>query len=256
MTGRLLYRGMLAGLLAGFLAFGFAKVVSEPLIDRAIALEESAPHALGHRAGHSHEHAAPSAQGVSREVQSTLGLFVAVVTYSVSMGGIFALIYAFCMGRLGTAHPKMFPMLLALSAFVIVYLVPALKYPSNPPAIGDPQTFQQRTQLFFLMILVSVVAGVIAVNVTRRLSMLLARGHSVLAGVMSYTVIMVAVGIAFPSFSEVPDHFPADLLWNFRLASMGVQAVMWGGIAVAFSLLSDRLLDTVLDPKPAQPNRA
>lgn len=252
MTGRLLYRGMLAGLLAGLLAFGFAKVVGEPLIDRAIALEEMAPHS--HGAEHSHEHPAPADEGVSREVQSTLGLFVAIVTYSLAMGGIFALVYAFCMGRLGKANPKMLPVLLALAAFVIIYLVPALKYPPNPPAIGNPETFQERTQLFFLMILVSVVAALIAVNISRKISGSLRHGRSALVGVLSYAGIMAAVGASFPSFSEVPDHFPADLLWDFRLASMGVQAVMWGGIAVAFSLLSDKLLDAVLEPKPAVPN--
>lgn len=136
MTGCLLYRGMLAGLLAGLLGFGFAMVVGEPLIDRAIALEEAAPHS--HGVEHSHEHAAPADEGVSREAQKTLGLFVAIVTYSIAMGGIFALAYAFCMGRLGKANPKILPVLLALSAFVIIYLVPALKYPPNPPAIGNP----------------------------------------------------------------------------------------------------------------------
>ncbi|MEH6415530.1 CbtA family protein [Pseudomonas sp. CGJS7] len=254
MTGRLLYRGMLAGLLAGLLAFGVAKVIGEPLIERAIALEDAAPHS--HGVEHSHEPAAPADEGVSREVQRTLGLFVAIVTYSLAMGGIFALVYAFCMGRIGKANPKMFPVLLALSAFVIIYLVPALKYPPNPPAIGNPETFQERTQLFFLMILVSVVAALIAVNVTRRLSGSMRHGRSISAGVLSYAIIMAVVGGSFPSFSEVPDHFPADLLWDFRLASMGVQAVMWGGIAVAFSLLSDRLLDAVLNPKQANPKRA
>ncbi len=40
MTGRLLVRGMLVGLLAGILAFGFAKVFGEPQIDKAIAFED------------------------------------------------------------------------------------------------------------------------------------------------------------------------------------------------------------------------
>lgn len=253
MTGRLLYRGMLAGLLAGLLAFGYAKVVGEPLIERAIALEEVAPHS--HGAEQSHEHAAPVEEGVSREVQRTLGLFVAIVTYSIAVGGIFALVYAFCVGRIGKANPRILAVLLALAAFVIIYLVPALKYPPNPPAIGNPETFQQRTQLYFLMIVVSVVAALIAMSVTRKLAGSLGYWSSIGAGILSYVIIMAAVGAAFPSFGEVPDHFPADLLWDFRLASVGVQAVLWGSISVAFPLLSDQLLKAFLEPKSSDLKR-
>ena len=48
MTGRLLVRGMLVGLLAGLLAFSFAKVFGEPEIDRAIAFEEGMSHSHSH----------------------------------------------------------------------------------------------------------------------------------------------------------------------------------------------------------------
>lgn len=246
MTGRLLFRGMLAGLLAGLLSFGFAKIVSEPLIDRAIAFEEAVPHS--HDVEHSHEHAAPSDEGVSREVQSTLGLFVAIIAYSVAMGGIFALVYAFYVGRIVKASPRTLAVLLALAAFVIIYLIPALKYPPNPPAIGNPETFQERTQLFFLMIVMSVVAALIAVNVTRKLAESLEHWCSVVAGLLSYVIIMAIIGGSFPSFNEIPDQFPVNVLWDFRLASVGVQAVLWGTIAVAFPLLANQLLGAF--PKP------
>ena len=39
MVGKLLMRGMLAGIAAG-LTFGFAKIVGEPQVDQAISFEE------------------------------------------------------------------------------------------------------------------------------------------------------------------------------------------------------------------------
>lgn len=41
MTGKLLVRGMLLGLVAGLLSFGFLKLAGEPSVDRAIAFESA-----------------------------------------------------------------------------------------------------------------------------------------------------------------------------------------------------------------------
>lgn len=43
MVGKLLMRGMLAGIAAGLLTFGFARIVGEPQVDQAIAFEEKPP---------------------------------------------------------------------------------------------------------------------------------------------------------------------------------------------------------------------
>lgn len=234
MTGRLLVRGMLVGLLAGILAFGFAKVFGEPQIDKAIAFEEQMAQMHGD---------APEEELVSREVQSTFGLFTGVVTYSVSLGGIFALVFAYSLGRVGKIGPRGLAALLALAAFVTLILVPGLKYPANPPSIGDPETIKQRTKLFFMMLLVSVVAAVIAINAARKLIPALgAWGGSTLA-VLLYVVIMAVAGYLFPTINEVPETFSAVLLWKFRVASLGIQLVLWTTVGLAFGWVAERVLN-------------
>lgn len=241
MTGHLLVRGMLVGLLAGFLAFGFATVFGEPQIDKAIAFEEqmSAMHA---EAGAAHEH---EEELVSREVQSTLGLLTGLLVYSVSLGGIFALVFAYSLGRVGAVGPRGLAALLALAAFVAIIFVPGLKYPANPPSVGDPDTIGQRTKLFFLMLLVSVSAMVIAINAARKL--IARRGiwsGSILA-VALYVVIVAVAGSLFPTINEVPDTFSAVLLWKFRVASLGIQIVLWATVGLAFGWLAERKLNPV-----------
>lgn len=49
MIGKLLFKGMIAGILAGLVAFAFAHHFGEPQVDRAIGIEESL-------AAHSHQH--------------------------------------------------------------------------------------------------------------------------------------------------------------------------------------------------------
>jgi len=234
MTGRLLVRGMLVGLLAGILAFGFAKVFGEPQIDKAIAFEEQMAQMHGD---------APEEELVSREVQSTFGLFTGVVTYSVSLGGIFALVFAYSLGRVGKIGPRGLAALLALAAFVTLILVPGLKYPANPPSIGDPETIKQRTKLFFMMLLVSVVAAVIAINAARKLIPALGAWSGSTLAVLLYVVIMAVAGYLFPTINEVPEPFSAVLLWKFRVASLGIQLVLWTTVGLAFGWVAERVLN-------------
>ena len=143
----LLIRGMLAGLAAGLLAFVFAWIVGEPAVSSAISFETQRAAAEG---------AAPYVPIVSRDVQSTLGLLTAVVVYGVALGGIFSLVFAGIYGRLRRTTPTRTAIELAAAAFVVVYLVPFLKYPANPPAVGQPDTIQLRTTLYLVMMAVSV----------------------------------------------------------------------------------------------------
>jgi len=237
MTGRLLVRGMLAGLFAGILAFAFASVFGEPQVDNAIAFEESMAHM------HAHGDEPEEVELVSREVQSTIGLFTGVVVYSVSLGGIFALVFAYALGRVGRVGPRGLSALLALAAFVTLILVPGLKYSPNPPSVGDPETIGLRTKLFFMMLLVSVVAMVIAINAARKL--IASRGvwSGALLAVALYIVIMGVAGYLFPVINEVPDNFSAVLLWKFRVASLGIQVVLWTTVGLVFGWAAERVLN-------------
>src|SRR5436309_2675376 len=129
MIRTLLIWGLLAGLCGGLLATGFSEVAGEPAVNQAIAFESS------NAAPEQHEHAI-----VSRGTQRTVGLLTAAVVYGVSVGGLFALAFAFAYGRVGRASPGRTSLWLAAGAFVVVFLVPFLKYPANPPSVGDPDT--------------------------------------------------------------------------------------------------------------------
>jgi Probable cobalt transporter subunit (CbtA) len=173
MVRDLLIRGMIAGVVAGLLAFGAAKVFGEPQVDRAIAFEEahSKSEALAHNDIGRHGRTSQGSgdeELVSRTVQSTTGLLTAVVVYGSAMGGLFALTFAFFYGRVGNIEPRMLALLLALAAFTAIYYMPSLKYPANPPAVGEPATIGYRTGHFFLMILTSLGGLVFAVATGRR----------------------------------------------------------------------------------------
>ncbi len=152
MVRSLLVRGMLAGFLASVLAFGFAKMVGEPQVEAAIAVEEQMAEAMGG----SHAHEMPEL--VSRDVQSGLGLLVGLGVFGSAVGGLFALGFAAVYGRVGAIGARATSLMLALLCYIAIVLVPFLKYPPNPPGVGDPSTIGMRTALFFTMIGLSLAA--------------------------------------------------------------------------------------------------
>ena len=253
MVGGLLLRGMLAGILAGLLAFGFAWVFGEPQVDRAIAFEElSAQAEHSHSAeeapaGHSHDVSdASNAEGepelVSREVQSTIGLLTGVIVYGAGIGGLFALVFAFAYGRAGNLDPRSLAALLAIAAFLVVYLVPALKYPANPPAVGQPETIGYRTGLYFFMVAYSIAALAFVVSIGRHLAARLGSWNGWLVAGGAFIVIVAIGQSLLPDINEVPADFPAVVLWRFRVASLGTQVILWGVIGLLFGVLAERSL--------------
>jgi predicted cobalt transporter CbtA len=220
---KLLICGLLAGVVAGVLAFGFASVAGEPSVDQAIAFEES----------HSTDAGSEPAL-VSRGTQKGFGLLTASVVYGLALGGIFALVFAFVYGRVAHSSPARTALWLAAAAFVVIYLVPFVKYPPNPPAVGHEDTIGDRTALYLVMVWISVLAAIAAVRLRRSVGTPLA--------CLAYLAVVVIAGLALPTFDEVPRTFPAATLYEFRLASVGTQLVMWSGIGLVFAAAVQRVM--------------
>lgn len=230
----LLVRGMLAGLAAGVLALIVAYLLGEPSVNSAISFEEA----------HSHEH---EMEVVSRSLQSTAGLATGVLVYGVAFGGIAALAFCFALGRIGRFSPRASALLLSGCALLAVYVVPFLKYPANPPSVGDPDTISKRTTLYFLMMVLSVLLAVGATILGKRLAPALGNWW---ATVLSVAAFALVIGLAYaflPVINEVPGQFPATLLWRFRLSALAIQGVLWTGFGLVFGELAERQLN----PKPA-----
>jgi hypothetical protein len=244
----LLICGLIAGALAAVLATGFAAVAGEPAVDGAIAFEDAKARAA---------HEAPAADVVSRGVQKTVGLFTAVAAYCVALGGLFALTFAVVYGRVGHAPPGRTAAWLAGAAFVVVFLVPFVKYPASPPSVGSPETIGHRTELFLVMIAVSLLSALAAVKVRARLlTRPVLRSGATAGAIATYLAIVTGAALALPAVNEVPADFPAATLWRFREASVGLQLVVWSTIGVVFAVLAQRVMTRAAGaPVQAPPGR-
>ena len=127
MAGRLLARGMIAGVCAACLAFIFARLFGEPQVALSIAFEAAHDAAKG---------IAPEPELVSRSIQASLGLLTAAVMYGAAYGGVFAVVFSLAYGWVGGLSPRALALLLAGAGCLTFVLIPDLKSPPNPPAVG------------------------------------------------------------------------------------------------------------------------
>ncbi len=232
MVGNLLLRGMLAGLVAAVLALCFAYVWGEPEIDAAIAIEEMMADPA----------AADEPELVSRATQSTTGLALGLLVYGAAIGGLFALVFSLVWGRVVALGARATAALLALAAYLGVVVVPLLKYPANPPAVGHADTIGARTWLFFVMLAVSLIAVALGISVARRLWSSRGPWAATLWGGAAWLGACLLAAVALPAIQEVPAGFPGDVLWRFRVSTFGLHAILWAAIGLLFGALAERLL--------------
>lgn len=233
---RLLRLGALAGLAGGLAMALFLLLVGEQSITDAIALEDAAAHA----SGESHE-------ALFDRGTQIAGGFVGSALAGVLFGLVLAVVLAAVRHRLAARDDWRRAMLVAMAGFVTIALVPALKYPANPPAVGDPDTIGRRTTLYVLMLAWSLLSAWGGWRLSQWLRERAAAEHVRLtAGVAAFAA-LVAVG--FVVLPGTPDEVtaPATLVWRFRIASLGGAAVLW---SVAGTVLGSLLLRRAPEREP------
>lgn len=251
MEKRIIGRGLLAGAIAGVFAFLFARLFLEPVIGRAIDYEAGRGEVEEAISG-THDH---GMELFSRGIQANIGMGLGVLGFSVAMGALFAVAFVVVYSRTTALSARMLALMLAAAAFVTVYLVPYLKYPANPPSIGDPETIGRRAGLYLLMIALSLVFAGGAAWLGGRLASTLGPWEATLSGIGAYIVAVALAMVALPSVSETPQPvfddagtivypgFSADDLFHFRLYAVGTQVIIWATIGLVFGALLSRLLD-------------
>lgn len=256
MEKQIIWRGLLAGAVAGVLAFLFARIFVEPQIEKAIRYEEgvgAAHESVEAAAGHAHTHGAEGG-GIIRAVQMNIGLGLGVLAFSVAIGALFAVVFAVAYGRVGDISARLLSLYVAGGMLLSLYVIPSLKNPASPPALSLDETIRQRTLLYLLMVVVAAAMLVGAVYLGRQLVARLGTWNAALVAAGAYVVAVAVVMMVLPGVSETPgplvddagtivyEGFPADVLYEFRLYSLGTQVVIYATIAVVFAALVSRLL--------------
>lgn len=228
-SGSVVAHAVVLGVVAGMVAALFLTITGEPSIEEAIRIEEAQTRPA---AGHAQEPL------VSRKVQKGLGLFGAYAATGAAFGLLFGA--GFVAARRG--QPEPFRRALVVGAVLAGALIvsPWLKYPPNPPAVGDPDTLTERQLGYAALIGFSVLVLVGAAHLSRRLRQ--DGWDDARRAACVVLAVTVPLALAYALLPPPPDPVavPATLLWRFRLASLGGNLVLWSALTLGFGLLASR----------------
>jgi predicted cobalt transporter CbtA len=229
-----LLAAVLLGVLAGLVSAAFLSITGEPSIEDAIAIEEAnAAKADGHLGATGHESEEPE---VSREVQRGVGLFGAYALAGAAFGALFGVTFLALRKRI----PRLLTRALVSGTVLAgaITVSPWLKYPPNPPAVGDPATLSERQTLYAAVIVLTLVVLLGAAQLSARLRAAeWVDDHRLL---LVAAAVVVPMGVIYALMPPPPDEIavPATLLWRFRLASLGGNLLLWGTLALGFGTLA------------------
>jgi predicted cobalt transporter CbtA len=257
---RVIGRGALAGFVAGVLGFAVGRIWAEPVINKAIDYEsgrDGVIDALNKAAGRPLTPDGPEV--FSRSIQSTIGMATGTIGFATAMGALIAVAYLVLHGRV-RVRPQTLVWSIAAFGFLGVYLLPFVKYPANPPAIGHDFTIVTRSRLYLTMVIASLVLLGLAVWLGHRLTPKtgMFRAANVahtdqfgfaraatetpqpITNILPTPLIVDGKTIA-PGQIVYPG-FDPDVLWKFRWYSLLNQLLIWTTIAVIFGALLDRFV--------------
>lgn len=225
---RVLLVGAISGLAAGLSIAAFSATAGRGPMNDALELEESLPHDHG---GAVHEDL------LSRGVQEVGGA-IGLILFGVALGVIFMVVWAAVSRHLPAKTSIASTVQLGAIGFATIVVVPFLKYPANPPAVGDPDTINERTVQYLSAVAYSVVLVVIVWQVWNHWpGSRVARSW---LAALAYGVGLAIIAFVLPETPDVVDA-PTDLVWRFRLASLGGLACGWTVLSLTAGSLLSRL---------------
>jgi predicted cobalt transporter CbtA len=213
---------LISGAIAGTILGLINQLLVEPYIDQAIEIEVQNTVASGEPVD------------LDELVQYRLwqkgGEIVAGTILGTSISALFGIVYVYSRDSLPGSNNKKKGLILAGIMFFVIFLIPALKYPANPPAVGDPETIEYRESLYIGMLVIS---GFTALGVAI-LYRSLGQNRKESRKIIVPAIYAVIVAFAFVVLPNNPDEvaISADLLMNFRIVTTVTMGIFWGALGI------------------------
>ena len=217
-----LISGALAGLVHGTVNF----TIVEPYLDQAIGLENESLFASG-EAENTLEF---WAEYESYRIWQKSGQVLAGVILGLAMGSLFGIVYALSRNSLPGKNDVTKSVILAGIMWLTIYIIPFLKYPANPPTVGDGETVMLRAILYVSFIALSGIGVVIFYKLSQKL-----QNNKKYFGLFGYVIFITILFFVMP---ENPDEItaPMNLVNEFRLMSVFGVSSFWISVGLILGL--------------------
>ncbi len=213
---------LVSGCFAGTI-HGLANLaIVEPYLDEAIGIENQNLFASGEE----EDTLQFQVEYESYRVWQKGGQVLAGAVLGTSIGALFGIVFALSRRILPGDHHVKKALVLSGIMWFTIYLIPFLKYPANPPTVGEPDTVVLRSILYLSFIAISGFGAVGFYQLFKRLEQ-----RKRIVALIGYGVFISAAFLLMP---DNPDEVtaPMDLVNGFRAMSVVAVSIFWIAIAV------------------------
>ncbi len=220
-----IFVSLLSGVIAGVILAGVSYFVAEPFIDQAIGIEVDNSIASGEVVDFD--------ELSSYRVWQKEGTFAAGAFLGLTYGAILGIIYVISRKYLPSSSDRKKALILAAIMCLSLYIVPFIKYPANPPAVGDPETIGLRDSLYTSYQLAS---GLIALGVSILMYKLQRISYIKYVIPVFYLGLVASIYAVFPAN---PDEItaPMDLVNAFRAVTFGTMVMFYLVLGTIFGIM-------------------
>lgn len=217
-----LVAGFLAGLFHGFLNI----ILVEPYLDNAIGIENQRLFASGE--------AKDTPQFwqnfVDYRIWQKQGSIITGSMLGVATGALFGLTYAYSRQILPTQNEITKALVLAVIMWATIFFIPFLKYPANPPTVGDPSTIVLRTSLYVAFLAFSGLGALGFSIICKKMS------SKRFLAIFGYAGFISVIFFVMPPY---PDKITIsmDLVNGFRIVSVITMTAYWLANAIILGWL-------------------
>ena len=217
---------LVSGALAGFVHGTINFALVEPYLDQAIGLENESLFA----SGEAEDTLEFWAEYESYRIWQKSGQVLAGVILGLAMGSLFGIVYALSRNSLPGKTDVTKSVILAGVMWLTIYIIPFLKYPANPPTVGDGETVMLRAILYVSFIALSGIGVVIFYKLSQKL-----QNNKKYFGLFGYVIFITILFFVMP---ENPDEItaPMNLVNEFRLMSVLGVSSFWLSVGLILGL--------------------
>jgi len=215
-----------SGASAGLILGGVNLVFVEPSLDQAIGIENQHLFATGQEK----DTVEFQTKYEGYRTWQKTGQILAGGILGISLGSLFGIVFALSRNLLPGKTDIRKSLILAGIMWFTVYFIPFLKYPANPPTVGDPETLVLREILYVTFIAISGFSALGFYKVSKKLK------TKKFVAVLGYFVIVLITFIVMP---DNPDQITTsmDLVNNFRIMSAFTISVYWLALGIILGML-------------------
>ena len=204
--------GFLAGLVHSFLNIALV----EPYLDNAIGIENQRLFAQGQ----AQDNPQFWKQFSDYRIWQKQGSIVAGVMLGTATGALFGLVFAYSRNTLPGQNDVQKALVLAGIMWAVLYFIPFLKYPANPPTVGDQDTITFRALTYVAFVALSSLGALGFSRIYKKLE------NKKFLAFLGYAVFISVVFFVMPQNPD-PIKIPLELVNGFRTISAVTVTISW-----------------------------